>query len=66
MLEGNLASAQSAPFIRYQRAYGDLNYRSFDFGWRYQYTPTQRVTVEYDVVQGYQRDMLAARWQLGF
>jgi hypothetical protein len=66
MLEGNLASAQSVPFVRYQRTYGGLSYRSLDFGWRYQYTPTQRLTLEYDFVQGHQRDSFGARWQVGF
>jgi hypothetical protein len=66
LLETWIGSLKSIPFIRYQRTYGDLDYRSFDLGWRYQYTPTQRVTLEYDIVKGHQRDMFGLRWQLGF
>ena len=66
MVEGNISSLKSTPFIRYQRTYGDMDYRSFDIGWRYQYTPMQRVSVEYDFVQGHQRDSFGARWQVNF
>lgn len=66
MWEGNIPSLKSIPFIRYQRTYGDLSYRSFDIGWRYQYSSTQRLTAEYDFVKGRQRDMFGVRWQLGF
>lgn len=66
MLEAKLDALKSIPFIRYQRTYGGLDYRSIDFGWRYQFTPMQRLTVEYDFVQGHQRDSFGARWQMGF
>lgn len=66
LLEGNLESLRSTPFVRYQRTYGDLDYRSIDVGWRYQYSPTQRLTVEYDIVKGHARDFFGVRWQLGF
>jgi len=66
LLEGNVRSLHSFPFIRYQRTYGDLDYRSIDAGWRYQYTATQRVIAEYDFVQGDARDSFGLRWQLSF
>lgn len=66
MLEARIDQLKSTPFIRYQRTYGDLDYRSIDIGWRYQFTPMQRVTVEYDFVQGHQRDSFGARWQVNF
>jgi len=66
MLEGHLPALKSIPFVRYQRTYGDLDYRSIDVGWRYQYSSSQRLVAEYDFVQGDQRDMFGVRWQLGF
>jgi hypothetical protein len=66
LLEGNLPSCSSTPFVRYQRTYGGLDHRSVDVGWRYQYAPNQRLTAEYDFVAGHQRDSFGLRWQLGF
>jgi len=66
LVEGDLPSCSSTPFVRYQRTYGGLDYRSVDVGWRYQYAPNQRLTAEYDFVAGRQRDSMGVRWQLGF
>lgn len=66
LYEGNMPSCSSTPFVRYQRTYGDLDYRSVDVGWRYQYAPDQRLTAEYDIVAGHQRDSFGVRWQLFF
>jgi hypothetical protein len=66
MIEKKIKSINSIPFIRYQRTYGDLDYRSFDLGWRYQYAKTQRVTVEYDIARKAKMSAFGARWQLGF
>ncbi|MCX6362123.1 MAG: hypothetical protein NT029_20200 [Armatimonadetes bacterium] len=66
MLEKKINSINSTPFIRYQRTYGDVDYRSFDLGWRYQYAKTQRVTVEYDIARKAKMSAFGARWQVGF
>ncbi len=66
LLESFIGSLKSIPFLRYQRTYGDLDYRSVDLGWRWQYTPTQRLTAEYDIVNGHQRDYAGVRWQIFF
>ncbi len=66
LFEGNVPSLKSFPFVRYQRTYGDIEYRSIDIGWRYQYSPNQRLVAEYDFVKGHQRDSFGVRWQLGF
>ena len=66
MIEPRIESLKSTPFVRYQRTYGDLDYRSIDLGWRYQFTPQQHLTLEYDIVEGHQRDSFGARWQVNF
>jgi len=66
MLESWIGPLRSIPFVRYQRTYGDLDYRSIDLGWRHQVSQNQRFTVEYDIVEGDRRDSLGARWQLAF
>lgn len=66
LLETAVPSIKSTPWLRYQRTYGDLDYRSFDVGWRYDYTSTERVTLEYDIVRGPSNDGFGARWTLFF
>lgn len=66
LLESWIGSLKSIPYVRYQRTYGDLSYRSIDLGWRYQYAPNQRFTVEYDIVRAANANALGARWQLNF
>ncbi|MGC8668835.1 MAG: hypothetical protein ACP5VE_12050 [Chthonomonadales bacterium] len=64
--ESWIGSLQSIPFVRYQRTYGDLDYRSVDLGWRWQYASNQRLTAEYDIVNGHQRNYSGVRWQIFF
>lgn len=66
MYEARIADPKSTPFIRYQRTYGDLDYRSVDLGFRYDYAPNQRLTAEYDIVRGADQNAFGLRWQLGF
>jgi hypothetical protein len=66
MWEGWVGPLNSIPFVRYQRTYGDLEYQSWDIGWRWQYAPNQRVTVQYDIVKGHSNNSFGARWQVGF
>jgi hypothetical protein len=66
MLESWIGPLKSIPFLRYQRTYGDLDYRSIDLGWRYQYASNQRLTLEYDIVRAADHDMAGVRWQLNF
>ncbi|HSV75224.1 MAG TPA: hypothetical protein VLH79_15815 [Chthonomonadales bacterium] len=64
MWEGWIADWKSIPFVRFNRTYGDLSYSSIDLGWRYQYAPNQRLTVQYDIVKGARNDSFGVRWQL--
>jgi hypothetical protein len=66
LLESWIGPMKSIPFVRWQRTYGDLQYRSWDFGWRYQMTPTQRLTVEADIARAARSNCYGARWQVNF
>lgn len=66
LFENHQPTIKSTPFVRYQRCYGGLDYRSIDLGWRYDLDKGQRITVEYDVAEGAQRDWFGTRWQVNF
>lgn len=66
MLKSWIGSLKSVPFLRYQRTYGGLEYRSFDLGWRYDFARNQRLTLEYDIVRAASSDQFGARWQIMF
>lgn len=66
LIENHQPSIKSTPFVRYQRCYGGLDYRSVDFGWKYDLDKGQRITAEYDLVEGHQRDWFGTRWQVNF
>lgn len=66
LVETWVNSLKSIPFLRYQRTYGDAEYQSWDLGLRYQMSPTQRITAQYDIVKGYRKNQFGLRWQVNF
>lgn len=66
LVESWVESLKSIPFVRFQRTWDDLDYESVDIGWRYQYAPTQRLTLQVDLPSGGRPKQVGLRWQLGF
>jgi hypothetical protein len=66
LLESWIGPLKSIPFVRWQRTYGDLEYRSWDIGWRYQVSQTQRLTAQADFVRAARSNDYGVRWQVNF
>lgn len=66
LFETWIGPLRSVPFLRYQRTYGDLDYRSWDVGWLYHLSSTQRLTAQVDIVRAAHSSHFGVRWQVNF